>query len=116
MELLGKEQLLLRPALPTEDVALPSFGGCVRVRAWLGTDKDDFDQFNRNATDDLHLMRASAVAASCIGVDGNRLFNMNGDVQKIADSWPATDIDLVWEAASRLNSIGKQGLEDAEKN
>lgn len=116
MALLGKDALLQRPSLPTEDVELPSFGGSVRVRAWLGTDKDDFEQFNRNAANDLHLFRASAVAASCVDADGVRLFNMNGDVQKISETWPAVDIDKVWDATSRLNKIGQQGLEDAEKN
>jgi hypothetical protein len=91
--LLGKEQLLQRPSLPTEDVELPSFGGSVRVRAWTGADYDAF------GTAVQFLM-----------------FDMNGDIQRLAASIPKQDLETVWLAIRRINNLGNEGIEAAEKN
>lgn len=116
MSLLTKESLLTKPILETEDVVLPEFGGVVRVRQWLGEDKDDWQIYVSALKGDAHKLRAAAVAASLVGDDGNRVFNMNGDVDSINATWPASAIERVWEVVARLNKIGQKEVEDAEKN
>lgn len=113
--LLGKEQLLQRPSLPTEDVDLPSFGGSVRLRAWTGADHDAFAAAVHAFKFD-GAMFAAALATSAVNENGDRLFDLNGDVQRLAAAWPKPDLEIVWDAVRRMNRLGKEGLEDAEKN
>lgn len=113
--LLGKEQLLQRPSLPTEDVELPSFGGSVRLRAWTGADYDAFGQAVQALKFD-GAMYAAALAASAVNENGDRIFDMNGDVQRLASSVPKHDLELAWAAIRRINSLGNEGVESAEKN
>lgn len=115
MALLGKEQLLQRPSLPTEDVDLPEFGGSVRVRAWTGADFDAFAQAVQGFKFD-GAMFAASVATSAVNEQGDRMFDLNGDVQRIASTWPKAALQRTWEVVRRLNNLGKDGLEDAEKN
>jgi hypothetical protein len=113
--LLGKEQLLQRPSLPTEDVELPSFGGSVRVRAWTGADYDAFGTAVQLLKFD-GAMYAAALAASAVNENGDRMFDMNGDIQRLAASIPKQDLETVWLAIRRINNLGNEGIEAAEKN
>lgn len=113
--LLGKEQLLQSPSLATQDVELPEFGGTLRIREWTGADNDAFGK----AVDGIKFdgaMFAAAVAVSAVDDRGNRLFDMNGDLTRIASTWPKSALQRVWNAVQSMNRIGQQGLEDAEKN
>lgn len=113
--LLTKEQLKSRPSVTTEDVDLPSFGGKVRVRAMFGDEHDVFQAFIKDRTGD-GIVTAAMVAASVIDESGARIFDMNGDIEAIRQAWPQTELQKVFDVAARLNSFGKKGLEDAEKN
>jgi hypothetical protein len=115
MALLAKDVLLQRPSLPTEDVELPSFGGHVRLRAWTGADYDAFGTAVQAFKFD-GAMYAAALAASAVNENGDRIFDLNGDLQKLAAACPKHDLEVVWAVVQRLNGLGKQGVEDAVKN
>lgn len=116
MSLLGKEALLSRPPLKTEDVELPEFGGSIRVRQWTGAEWDEWQVYVSKLNRDIRTMRAAGIAASVINDDGSLMFNMNGDIESINSSWPASAIERVWDAVRTINRIGKEELEEAEKN
>ena|SRR5688572_8925170 len=113
--ILGKEQLLQRPSMTTEDVPLPSFGGSVRLRAWTGADYDAFATAIQAFKFD-GAMYAAALAASAVNESGDKLFDLNGDIQRLAASVPKPDLEAVYAAVQRLNGLGQQGVEDAIKN
>lgn len=113
--LLGKDALLQRPSLPTEDVELPEFNGSLRIRAWTGADHDAFGQAVANLKFD-GVMYAAAIAASAVKENGDRVFDMNGDIKKIAEAWPKPVLERVWKRIERLNGMGESAVEDAEKN
>jgi hypothetical protein len=115
MTLLGKAELLQRPSLPTEDVELPEFGGAIRFRQWTG---DDHDAFGR-VCDGMKFdgaVYAAGVAVSAVDENGNRMFDLNGDIAHIAKAWPQHVLRRAWSVIQRMNAIGKAGLESAEKN
>ena len=113
--ILSKEQLLQPMALPTEDIDLPQFGGTIRVRAWTGADYDTFGKAVKEFSFD-GSMYAAALAASAINESGDRLFDMNGDIQRIASTFLKTTLERTYDVIRRMNKLGKEGLEDAEKN
>lgn len=113
--MLGKTELLTRPALAPVEVALPEFGGSIRVRPWYGDERDALGKWLEGKKDDSLIM-AAYVAASACDEAGNLLFNMNGDVETIRSTWPASALRTVWSAVSAANGLGKKGVEDAEKN
>ncbi len=115
--LLTAEQLRTSAQLKTADVPLPDRGGEARIRQWLGTDNDDFEEFQRLRPDgDIHLVRAASVAASVIDESGKRVFDVSADAQWLADNWTSNDINAVWDEIRKLNKKGDAGLASAEKN
>lgn len=112
---LGKTELLTRPALAPVEVQLPEFGGSIRIRPWYGDEKDALGRAIDGKKDDALIM-AAYVAASACDEAGNLLFNMNGDIESIRTTWPASALRRAWEAVSKANGLGKQGMEAAEKN
>lgn len=113
--LLGKDALLQRPTLATEDVELPEFNGSVRIRAWTGADHDAFSQAVKGVEFD-GAFNAAAVAASAIKENGDKLFDMNGDIKKIAETWPKSVLDRAWKRIASLNGMAASSVDDAEKN
>lgn len=117
MGLLTKEQLLPETPLLTEDVDVPELGGTVRVKKWGGNDGDDYEIYIGNIPNrDGHLVRAAAIAASIVDENGDRIFNMNGDVEKINATWPHSAIKRVHAVIRRMNPTGSEAVEDSEKN
>lgn len=112
---LGKTELLTRPALAPVEVQLPEFGGSIRIRPWYGDEKDALGKIIDGKKDDSLIM-AAYVAASACDESGNLLFNMNGDIEAIRSTWPASALKTAWQAVSDANGMGKKGMEGAEKN
>lgn len=113
--LLTKEQMTQRAALSVEDVEVPELGGTVRLRAWTGSDYDAFAAAIAAFKFD-GSMYAAAIAASAVNENGDRVFDMNGDVQRIAAAWSKTTLEGMYERIRRLNKLGKEGVEEAAKN
>jgi len=136
MGLLNKASFETLPQLATEDVALPSFGGELRLRDWNGVDRDDFEYLmaRRGTSEtwetivrdaaghetkkqhaDGRGIRAAAIAVSAVDENGERLFNMNGDVERISQ-WPSNDLLLASDIVFRRNKISGDAIDDAKKN
>lgn len=112
---LGKTELLKRPTLASVEVPLAEFGDSIRIRPWYGDEKDALGKAIDGNRDDALIM-AAYIAASACDADGNLLFNMNGDIESIRTTWPASALRTAWEAISAANGLGKKGAEAAEKN
>jgi len=114
MALLGKD--FQPPPLATEDVELPEFGDSLRIRQWSGATREDLFAILRKHGDDTRFNRAAAVAVSAVDESGERVFDSNGDVERIQATWPASAIERVWSRIASINYVGEKGVKDAEKN
>lgn len=113
--LLTKEQAAQRPPLPHEDIDVPEFGGSMRLRAWTGAEYDEFGKAIKDVTYD-GAMYAAAVAVSAVGEDGEKLFDVNADVERISGMFLKTTLERAYDVIRRTNKLGKEGVEGAAKN
>lgn len=113
--LLTKEQTAQRPSLPHEDIDVPEFGGSMRVRAWTGAEYDEFGKAIKDVTYD-GAMYAAAVAVSAVDANGESLFDVSVDVERVSGMFLKTTLERAYDVIRRLNKLGKEGVEDAAKN
>lgn len=120
MKKLSKAEILDALDLKTEIVEVPEWGGAVTVRTMTGADRDAFEeQLVRVGPDgkrepDLRNMRAKLVALTVIDENGDRMFNED-DIRALTAK-SAAALARVADAAQRLNGLGADSVEEAEKN
>ncbi len=119
MTMLTKEMILAASDLKTEDVAVPEWGGTVRVSEMSGEGYADYlsHAFPENDSQKaVSARRFAAVVVACTVVDeaGARLFSIE-DVEALAKK-SRKALDRVFEVANRLNLLTPSAREEAEKN
>lgn len=117
MALLGRDQILGAADLSTVDVAVPEWGGTVRVRMLTGTERDAFEastvvRKGKKLETNLENVRARLVALTVIGEDGQRLFDEADAAALGAKS--ASALNRVFAAAQKLNALTEEAGGDAE--
>jgi len=121
--LLTREQILQANDLPRERVPVPEWGGELFVRTMTGSERDAFESESvifeskgRTAPnmDALNQTRARLCARTICDEQGQRLFS-DADVAALGAKSSAA-LDRVYEAASRLNKISTQDVEELAKN
>lgn len=116
MGVLNKAAILSAEDLKTETVAVPEWGGDVRVRTLTGTERDAFesglvaDGGKRN----LDNLRARLLALAIVDDHGARVFT-DGDAMLLGGKSAAV-LDRLFDVAQRLNGIGAQAEAETEKN
>lgn len=118
MQLLGKEEILSANDLNYDTVDVPEWGGKVRIKMLSGMERDSFDNSTiivegKNVRMNSKNIRAKLCALSIVDEKGKRLFDER-DVIALGKK-SAIALDRVYEAAQRLNGMGKE-LEEIEKN
>lgn len=116
MDLLNKEAILGAADLATEDVAVPEWGGAVRVRTLTVADRDALFASCRDEAGkfDASRFNGALLAKSVVDANGNLVFS-DADVDALnRKSAPA--VTRVVEVAGRLNRLGDQAEEAATKN
>ena len=107
--LLSRDQILQADDLQTEDVEVPEWGGSVRVRGLLGSERDAFEasmvHMRGNGQRELRLanMRARLVVMSVVDENGRRMFT-DADVKALGDK-SAAALDRVFDAARKLSRL-----------
>lgn len=114
---LTRDAILAADDRPSEEVAVPEWGGTVMVRGLDGQGRDEFEASTyvtrgSVAVRDTANIRAKLAARCVIGEDGQPLFTQQDVAALGAKSGAA--LDRVWEAASRLSGIGQQDAEELE--
>ena len=114
MELLTRDAILKAEDLPYEDVAVPEWGGTVRVATLTGTAYDAWNEANTDEDGNRSLedFSASLCALCIVGADGKPVFGEN-DVRRLGGK-SCNALRRVFAVASRLNGLGT--VRDAEKN
>ncbi len=117
--MLTREQILAAEDLKFEEVNVPEWGGKVRIKCMTGAERDAFEadiydvtgkdvQINRNN------FRAKLLARTIVDEKGKRLFS-DGDIKALGEK-SAKALDIVFEAAQRLNALTKADQDELTKN
>lgn len=117
--LLTKEAILAADDLVTEDVAVPEWGGTVRVRAISGAERDAFEQAivtrkGKNVTTNLANIRAKLVAICVVDESGQRLFG-DKDVLLLGTK-SAAALDRVFTVAQQLAGLTDKDVDELAEN
>ncbi len=119
MAFLSKEQILNANDIATEVVAVPEWGGEVRVRGLSAAERDRFEERivkreGKHARVILTDVRAKLAALSMVDERGERLFN-DGEVAVLTRK-SAAALQRVFEVAQRLSGLTDEDVEELEKN
>lgn len=118
MGLLSKAAILAAVDLKTEDVAVPAWGGTVRIRTMTGQERDEFRAAiaatEGEAGVPIGKFSAALLVAACVDESGARLFTA-GDMAAL-QAKAAASLDAPAAVAMRLNGLGAGAVEAAEKN
>lgn len=114
--LLSREQILGAEDRKTEDVAVPEWGGTVRVRGLTGSERDAYEASIVRLRGDgsrqfmLANARARLVSMAVVGESGGRLFS-DKDVNELGRK-SAVALERVWESARRLSGLSEEDVEE----
>ena len=117
--MLSREAILKANDLPSEEVAVPEWGGSVLVVTLTGEERDSFEQSiietkGKNARVNMANARAKLVALSCRAGDGERLFD-DTDIAALGRK-SSKALDRVYGVAARLSGISGEDIEELAKN
>jgi len=113
---LSRDAILDADDIKTEDVAVPEWGGTVKIKALMGVERDKFeaDMVKSNNKYDFANIRAKLVAMSVVDADGNRLFT-DQDVAALGNK-SAGALNRVFEVAQRLSGLTQEDVDELAKN
>jgi len=116
--MLNREDILKADDLPFEDVEVPEWGGIVRVRALMASERDRGEAMTYldskgNVTTPQDI-RAKLVAFCCVDDEGNRLFSED-DISALAKK-SARAMNRLWAVASRLSAVLSSDVDALAKN
>lgn len=118
-KILTKADILAAPDLPHEDVAVPEWGDdcVVRIRSMTAAERDEWEAAIVSAKGAVNLpnIRARLVALCAVGGDGARLFETAEDIAALGRK-AAKPMQRLFDAASRLNALREQDVEELRKN
>lgn len=115
--MLTKEAILAAQDIRTEVVDVPEWGGEVTIAEMTGTARDTYERllFTKvGDSADIRDLRAKLVAFSIVDDDGNLMFSP-AEVAELGKK-SARALTHVFDAASELNAIGEEGLDEAAGN
>lgn len=111
--LLTKEQIVAAPDIGFEDVAVPEWGGTVRVRGMTGTQRDAYEQSLFAGRSDeggaIANVRARLAAYSLVDEAGELLFT-EAEVEALGKK-SAAALDRVVEASRRVSALSQEDID-----
>lgn len=110
---LTREAILQADDSQKTRVDVPEWGGHVYVRVMSGTQRGLLEKLT--TSEQPYDVRAAVIAATLCAADGVPLFDDPADVPSLAGK-TLEPLNRIFEAASRLNKLGAEGLETATKN
>ncbi|GAA4626604.1 hypothetical protein GCM10023196_035520 [Actinoallomurus vinaceus] len=119
MTLLSKEAIFGADDRRYEDVAVPEWGGTVRLRSLTGEERDRYEasmvkRVGGKQVEDLRNARARLVVLAAVDETGAPLFDAN-DAAALGRR-NAGALDRLFEAACRLSGISDGDVKELEEN
>lgn len=118
-KLLSRDAILSASDIKTEDVAVPEWGGTVRVKGMTAAERDIFETkaVRRRGKDiDLNLVgiRATVAAMTIVDAKGEPIFTEK-DVKALGEKSGAA-LSRVFGVATKLSGLGDDDIEELSKN
>ena len=118
-KILSKADILGCSDLRFETVAVPEWGGSVRVRTLSGAERDAFEAtlmkiLNGKRVPDMDNLRAKLLAATVVDEEDKPIFGVPDLVALGRKS--AVAIDRIFAVAQRLNAMAPESVEESIKN
>lgn len=112
---LTRDQILSAPSRVYRDVAVPEWGGNVRIRSMTGTERDAFESSltvtkGGKSKPNTVNFRARLVALSIVDEDDKLLFNP-ADVNALGQRSVAA-LQRVFDACNELNGISDEDIDE----
>jgi len=114
MTILNRDTILGAQDIHTEDVAVPQWGGAVRIALMSGLARDQFMGSRDKESLSLSEFQASILAATVVDDQGQLIFTSE-DITALQGKNKDV-LDLLTSVALRLNSMGPAAHEAAIKN
>ena len=111
--LLNKAQIFACEDTVTKIVAMPEWGGDVKIRAMTIGDQIEFERLNKKSKDPSSIV-CNTLLFCCIDEAGNRLFNE--DDIKVLEKKSFRAVEKLFRACLDLNSLNADSLEKEAKN
>jgi len=113
-KILTRDEILQAQDLETVEVAVPEWGGVVRVRGLTGAERDALEAEAAELRRPLDNFRARYVARCIVDENGERIFS-DEDIEALGRK-SAAALNRVFEAAVRLSALTEEDVEALEKN
>lgn len=112
---LSRDQILAAPERDYRDVAVPEWGGTVRVRSLTGTERDRFESSltvikGGKQKSNTENFRARLVALSVVDEEGNLLFSPP-DVVALGKKSVAA-LQRVFDVCNEMNNISDEDIDE----
>jgi len=120
MPYLNREDILKANDVEVRDVAVPEWGGTVRVRALSGYDRDAYQasmmqmQANGQMSAEFGNLTAKLVSRAVVDEDGNPIFN-EFDIGPLGQK-SSVALARVYNVAAELSGITERAVEAATEN
>ncbi len=110
--MLSKEQIFAAPDLEYRMVAIPEWGGEVRIKVMSIAEQIKFEDLNMKKKDNSELVFAM-LSQCCIDEKGDHLFD-DEDLKELSKKSSAPILHL-FNACLELNTMSKKALDDQVK-
>lgn len=115
MGLLSRDQILSADDLPTRDIAVPEWGGTVRLRTLTGAERDAFEadsiqQKGGERKVNLYNARARLLSLCIVDDNGGRIFS-DSDVKALGRK-SSRVMDRLVEECQKLNRISESDMDE----
>lgn len=120
MALLTRDQILQANDIQSRIIAVPEWGGEVRVRGLTGTERDRYESSllqerkGGGYKQNLRNARTRLVVLGCVDDQGRRLFN-DGDIEALA-ARSAAALERVFAAIREMSGMTEADIEELTEN
>jgi len=113
--LLTRDAILAVDDLPTADVEVPEWGGCVRIRTMTGAERDNLENSLERARSkpgglDVTGVKARLAILTMVDMEGEAMFTI-ADLPALQNKSGGA-IDRLFKAAQDLNALGDDAVEE----
>ena len=114
MQYLSKEQIVAATDVKTIDIAIPEWGGTVRVKNLTALEREQFIRDTQEKKLDLSRTKIAWVARCLVDEQGRPIFS-EGEVELLGAK-SAKALDRVVDAIESINALTAESLGEIGKN
>lgn len=116
---LTKDAIIQSVDYVVEEVEVAKWGGTVRLRSLTGKGRDEFEAaVTKSSTTpgQVDIRGLKALLLTMTIVDENDVLVFTKEDVDVINEKASDVIEILWEVVQKMNGIGEEGLQEAEKN